>query len=405
MNLKNTTIEELFLEDEAAMEFFYNSPGRSELCVEKVSFGSKSTPQNETFLKLIERVQGGNVTQGKIKTLVLNRSNFFDFLEEANRTAQKEIHVEELLVTQKGKDSGPETKTSIKIAVSKKVCVRGNVRVLLFIELAPEISHFDICEIQKQCRSPRIDIPRINIQVTKNKINIKGSIYALQFLKKNITATEVCFFTTTEKETVKKTKITLAAGEMESILFRNQGLSVLLSLTNEKINTGYMAVMDTMCCFSDQEKEKIRGKEFVIRERLHMKNAGILFLELLGKTVFIPVIEIEVDRFTVNCGGFRKINEVHIETNALLEKISPGIKSAGYIKQKIGEIIAQKEPVVKAFSRYQKPLFEEDIEHEEQHEQGESREQPTTKSQWREEIGMDACRCWFSRYPTEFYED
>ncbi|OIR57065.1 MAG: uncharacterized protein A8A55_2180, partial [Amphiamblys sp. WSBS2006] len=109
MNLKNTTIEELFLVDEAAVEFFYNSTGRSELCVEKVSFGSKSNPQSETFLKLIERVQGGNVTQGKIKRVIFGKSSFFDFLEEANRTGQKEIHVEDLAVTQNGKDNGPKT--------------------------------------------------------------------------------------------------------------------------------------------------------------------------------------------------------------------------------------------------------------------------------------------------------
>ncbi|OIR56536.1 MAG: uncharacterized protein A8A55_2717, partial [Amphiamblys sp. WSBS2006] len=39
MNLKNTTIEELFLLDEAAVEFFYSSVGRLEFYVEKLSFG------------------------------------------------------------------------------------------------------------------------------------------------------------------------------------------------------------------------------------------------------------------------------------------------------------------------------------------------------------------------------
>ncbi|OIR57061.1 MAG: uncharacterized protein A8A55_2181 [Amphiamblys sp. WSBS2006] len=275
-------------------------------------------------------------------------------------------------------------------------------------------------------------MPKINIRMTKSKINMGESLYALQFLKKNITATEV-FFANKGKETVKNTKITLAAGEMESIFFRNQGLSVLSSITNEKINTGYMAVIDTAKCLSNEEKEEIRKKVFVIRERLHMRNTGILFMEFLGNTVFIPVIEIEVDCCTEDY-WFGKTTGVHIETNALLEKISPGIKGAGYIKQKIGEMITQKEPVVKAFSRYPKLVFEEDIEneekhelkeseekpiaecqdceefkedigHEEQTEQGETKEKPITKSQGRKEIGMDACRYWFSRYPTEFYED
>ncbi|OIR56907.1 MAG: uncharacterized protein A8A55_2341 [Amphiamblys sp. WSBS2006] len=166
-----------------------------------------------------------------------------------------------------------------------------------------------------------------------------------------------------------------------------------------------MAVIDTVDCFSKKEKEEIRGKEFVIRERLYMRNTRILFMELLGETVFIPVIEIEVDCFMENLGRLEKIAGVHVETNALLEKISPGIKSVWEMKQKIGGMIAQKEPVVKVFSRYQKLLFEEDIEHEEQPEPRGSKEKPIPKSQWREEIGMDACRYWFSRYPTEFYED
>ncbi|OIR55927.1 MAG: uncharacterized protein A8A55_3326, partial [Amphiamblys sp. WSBS2006] len=165
MNLKNTTIEELFLEDEAAVEFFYSSIGKAELCVEKVSFGSKSNPQSEEVLKLIERVHmGDNVAPKKIKMLVLGRSSFFDFLEEANRAGQKEIHIEDLAVTQNGKDNGPKTETSTRIVVSKRINIRGNTRVLLFIELGPEISHLNIGEIQKQCRSPRIDMPKINIR-------------------------------------------------------------------------------------------------------------------------------------------------------------------------------------------------------------------------------------------------
>ncbi|OIR56513.1 MAG: uncharacterized protein A8A55_2740 [Amphiamblys sp. WSBS2006] len=195
-----------------------------------------------------------------------------------------------------------------------------------------------------------------------------------------------------------------------------------------------MAVMDTVDCLSKEEKEEAKKKEFVIRERLYMKNTGIFFMELLKKTVFIPVIEIEIDCCTEDWGWFGKTTGIHVETNALLWKICLEIKDTGEIKQNIREMIAQKEPVVKAFSRYPKLLFKEDIEYEEQHElkeskeqpitkpqdceefkedieheeqyeQGESKEQPITKSQWREEIGMDACRYWFSRYPTEYYED
>ncbi|OIR58380.1 MAG: uncharacterized protein A8A55_0837 [Amphiamblys sp. WSBS2006] len=444
MDLKNTSIEELFLFDEAAVVFFYDSIGRSELCVEKLSFGSKSKPQSEKVLKLIERVHmGDNVTPRKIKRLVLGRGNFFDFLEEANRATQKEIHVEDLFVTQKGKDSGPKEGT--RIVVSKKINVKENACVLRFIELGPEISHLEVDEIQRLCRSPEINIPRINIQMTKNKIIIRESLYALQFLKKNITATEVCFFGNKRKNellntkkrpslSLLNTKITFAAEELESIWFRNQGLSVLSSITNKKIIVRHMKVMDTVDCFSNEEKEEARKKEFVIRERLYMRNTGILFMELLGNTVFIPVIEIEVDFYTEDWGRFEETIGVHIETNALLEKISPGIKDARKIKQNIGEMITQKESVVKAFSRYQKLLFEEDIEYEEQHELRESEEQPIAecqeyeeikedieyeeqpeprgskekpipKSQWRGEIGMDACRYWFSRHLTEFYED
>ncbi|OIR58365.1 MAG: uncharacterized protein A8A55_0836, partial [Amphiamblys sp. WSBS2006] len=185
MNLKNTTIEELFLTDEAALDFFCNSKGRSVFHVENLSFGSKSNPKNEKILKLIERVHGGeNVTPRKIKTLVLSMGNFFDFLEEANRAGQKEIHVEDLLVTQGGKDSGPKEGTNTKIIVSKKINIKGNPCVLRFIELGPEISHLDIDGIQRLCLSPQIDIPRINIQVTKNKIVIKENLHVLQFLKK-----------------------------------------------------------------------------------------------------------------------------------------------------------------------------------------------------------------------------
>ncbi|OIR55967.1 MAG: uncharacterized protein A8A55_3286, partial [Amphiamblys sp. WSBS2006] len=194
MNLKNTTIEELFLTDEAAIEFLYSSAGRSEPCVEKFSFGGKSTPNSESFLNLFERVQGGeSVAVRKIKRVIFGKSSFFDFLEEANRTGQKEIHLEELIVAQNGRESGPETgtSTSTKIVVSKSINIRGNPCVLRFIELGPEISHIDIASIQRQCRSPGIDIQRINIVLEENKIIIRGNQYGLRFLKKNITATDV----------------------------------------------------------------------------------------------------------------------------------------------------------------------------------------------------------------------
>ncbi|OIR56316.1 MAG: uncharacterized protein A8A55_2938 [Amphiamblys sp. WSBS2006] len=145
MDLKNTHIEELFLVDEAALCFFYDSIERPGLSVEKVSFGSKSNPQNEKFLKLIERVHGGETTApNKIKALVLNRNSFFSFLEEAKSIPQRKIQVEDLAVTQSGKTNGPQTETSTRIAVTKKIRIIGNICVLLFIELGSETSHFNI---------------------------------------------------------------------------------------------------------------------------------------------------------------------------------------------------------------------------------------------------------------------
>ncbi|OIR56023.1 MAG: uncharacterized protein A8A55_3231, partial [Amphiamblys sp. WSBS2006] len=302
------------------------------------------------FLKLIKPVhEGENVAPRKIKKLVFIKSSFFNFLEETRRIPQGKIHVEDLLVTQNGKESWPKTGTSTRIVVNKKIDIRGKVRVLQFIELGPELNHLDIDELKRQCLSPEIVIPRINIQLTKNKIIIREDIYVLQFLKKNITAAEVGFFTSKGRGS-KRTKLTLVAEKMESILFRSKGLSVLLGITNEKINTGYMAVMDTVGCFSDQEKEEAKKKEFVIREKLYMKNTGIFFMELLKKTVFIPVIEIEIDCCTEDWGWFEETTGIHVETNALLWKISSEIKDTGEIKQKIGEMITQKDPVVKSNS-------------------------------------------------------
>ncbi|OIR56062.1 MAG: uncharacterized protein A8A55_3191, partial [Amphiamblys sp. WSBS2006] len=330
---------------------------------------------------------GETTAPRKIKTLVFGKGSFFDFLKEASEIPKGKIHVDDLLVIQKGRESGPKTETSTRIVVSKKISIKGNARVLLFVELAPEISHLDICEIQRLCLSTIIDIPRINIVLKENKISIRESLYALQFLKKNIAATDVGFFENRGRE-YKNTKLTFVAEEMENILLKSKGLSVLSNITNKKINTGYMTVMDTVNCLSKKEKEKVKKKEFVIREKLYMRSAGIFFMELLGGTVFIPVIEIEIDCFTVNY-GFEETTGIYVGTNVLLEKISPGIKGAEEIKQKIGEMITQKEPVVKAFSKYKKLLFEEDIEYEEQNEQGESEEQSGAECQWFVEEGFN----------------
>ncbi|OIR55751.1 MAG: uncharacterized protein A8A55_3504, partial [Amphiamblys sp. WSBS2006] len=189
--------------DEAALKFFYDSMERCEFYVEKISLGNKLNPKSETFFKLIERVHGGEATAPrKIKKVTLTRNSFFDFLEEARRIPQRKIHVEDLLVAQSGKDTGPETETSTRIVVSKRITIIGNARVLLFIELGPELSHLDIGEIQRQCRSPRIYIPKIKIQLAENKITVKENFYVLQFLKKNITATDVSFFGTTGEKTL-----------------------------------------------------------------------------------------------------------------------------------------------------------------------------------------------------------
>ncbi|OIR56308.1 MAG: uncharacterized protein A8A55_2946, partial [Amphiamblys sp. WSBS2006] len=319
MDLKNTHIEELVLVDEAALGFFYDSIERSDLYVEKVSFGNKLNPKSEKFLKLIKRVQEGETpAPKKIKILVLSRNSFFGFLEEAGMISQRKIHVEDLAVTQNGKETGPETNT--RIVVSKKTNIKGNPRVLLFIEFGPEVSHLDIDGLQRQYLSPEIDIQKINIQLTKNKITVRGNLYVLQFFKKNITVTEVSFFASSGKKALESTEITLAAEEMESICFGGKGMSVLSSITNEKIEVRHMVVMD-ITWFSNEEEE-IKKKEFVVRERLYMRNTGIFFLELLGETVFISAIEIEVDRCMEYWGGFGKTNGIHIKTNALVGKIT-----------------------------------------------------------------------------------
>ncbi|OIR55756.1 MAG: uncharacterized protein A8A55_3497, partial [Amphiamblys sp. WSBS2006] len=123
-----------------------------------------------------------------------------------------------------------------RIVVSKKINIKGNPRVLMFIEFGPELSHLDIDELQKYYRSPEIAIPRISIQLTKNKILVKGNMHVLRFFKKNITATEVCFFVEKGKQALERTEITLVSRGMERIVFGEKGLSVLSIITNKKIN-------------------------------------------------------------------------------------------------------------------------------------------------------------------------
>ncbi|OIR57085.1 MAG: uncharacterized protein A8A55_2162 [Amphiamblys sp. WSBS2006] len=371
MNLENTHIEELVLVDETALVFFYDSMESSEFYVEKISLGNSLNPKNEKFLKLIKRVHGGETTAPKkIKKLALNRNGFFGFLEEARRILRRKIHVEELEVTQSGKDTGPETET--RIVVSKKISLIRNARVLLFIELGPKISHLDIDEIQRQCLSPEIEIPRISVILTKNRVIVKENLHVLQFLKKNITATEVSFFANKGKKELESTEITLVSGEMESIMFGGKGLSVLSCIANEKIDVRNMAVMDIV---GVSYREKTKKKKFVIRERLYMRNTGIFFFELLGNTVFIPVIEIEVDCYTKDLGRFEETTGINIKTNALVEKFNH------QIKQMMGEIVIQKKTVMKNEFGYQRLVFEEDSKHGEQNETGELEEQPITGCQ------------------------
>ncbi|OIR56639.1 MAG: uncharacterized protein A8A55_2613 [Amphiamblys sp. WSBS2006] len=119
--------------------------------------------------------------------------------------------------------------------------------------------------------------------------------------------------------------------------------------------------MDTMYCLSEEEKYEIKKKEFVIKETLYMESTGILFLELLGETVFIPVIKIEVDYWKEHWGGFKEAIGIHVETNALLENINQEIEGAWEIKQKIGEMVAPKETAVESEFGYPKVVFKEDF--------------------------------------------
>ncbi|OIR56703.1 MAG: uncharacterized protein A8A55_2549 [Amphiamblys sp. WSBS2006] len=377
IELKNTYIEELILVDESALVFFYDSIEKCEFYVEKVSFGNKLIPKSKKLLRLIERVHGGEETAPrKIKALVLNKNSFFVFLEEARRITKRKIHVEDLAVAQSGKDTGPETET--RIVVSKRIGIRENACVLLFIELGPEISHLNIDEIQRQCLSPEIVIPRIKFVLTKNKITVRENLHVLQFFNKNITATDVGFFADKGKKALGSTKITLVSGEMKRIVFGEKGLFVLSIIKNEKIDVRQMEIIDIMGVF-EKEEEEAKKKEFVIRERLYMRNTGILFLGFLGNTVFIPVIEIDVNRCIEHWGGFEETVGIHVGTNALVKNINQEIEGAGEIKQKIGEMVSQKETAVKNEFGYQKLVFEEDYKHGEQTETGKSEGKPITE--------------------------
>ncbi|OIR56692.1 MAG: uncharacterized protein A8A55_2557, partial [Amphiamblys sp. WSBS2006] len=208
------------------------------------------------------------------------------------------------------------------------------------------------------------------------KIIVKENLYVLQFLKKNITATEMGFFAKSRVKALENTEITLVSGEMKSIEFGEKGLSVLPSITNKKIDVRNMAVMDIAGVFEKEEKEKAKKKEFVIRERLYMRNTGIFFLECLGNTAFIPVVKIEINHFLKKWGRFGKITGIHVETNALV-----GNNNDPQIKQTIREMITQKKTVVKNETGYPKLVFEEDFRHGEQSEMGKSSEQPITNYQ------------------------
>ncbi|OIR58411.1 MAG: uncharacterized protein A8A55_0807 [Amphiamblys sp. WSBS2006] len=113
---------------------------------------------------------------------------------------------------------------------------------------------------------------------------------------------------------------------------------------------------------------KRRSKEEGIRDK-----GEAVYAKHIGNTVFIPVIKIEVDCCTENWGWFEEITGIHFKTDALAEN-----NIDHKIKQKIGEMITQKETVVKKEFGYQKLVFEEDSKHREQRETGESNEQPST---------------------------
>ncbi|OIR56609.1 MAG: uncharacterized protein A8A55_2643, partial [Amphiamblys sp. WSBS2006] len=97
-------------------------------------------------------------------------------------------------------------------------------------------------------------------------------------------------------------------------------------------------------------------------------------------------------RCTKDLGRFEETAGVYIETNALVENISPGIESAREMKQKIGEMIAQKETIMKTEVGYQKLVFEEDSKHGEQSETKESSEQLSIESQMFEVFEEDHSR-------------
>ncbi|OIR56349.1 MAG: uncharacterized protein A8A55_2905, partial [Amphiamblys sp. WSBS2006] len=107
-------------------------------------------------------------------------------------------------------------------------------------------------------------------------------------------------------------------------------------------------------------------------------------------------------------GGFEETVGTHVWTNALVENITPEIESAGEIKQKIGEMIKQKETVVEKEFGYQKIVFKEDPKHEEQSETGESSEKPSVEYKeicFEERSKRYSCCYDFSNYLYGNYED
>ncbi|OIR56125.1 MAG: uncharacterized protein A8A55_3129, partial [Amphiamblys sp. WSBS2006] len=297
VNLKNTHIEELFLVDEAAMEFFYNSMEKTTLKVDQFSFGFESYREDKTISRTLRWIyEQKKPTPRKIKCLSLKKDNLFGLLEEAKRINQREIHVEELSIknykrlteAQKKVAAQPET----KIFVNKRLELRGNVFVLLYIELSPELKHLKIDGMKENKRRYFNDDDTYMV-LTKSKTIIKNFWYPINTLKRNITATELVFFS--YNFSGRRTGITLAK-EMESICL--EGSMVFLShIANDKIDVRRMEIADILGRPSYPEEDEemmLKRKEFVIRERLYMRNAGIFFMLFLAKATFIPTIEIEM---------------------------------------------------------------------------------------------------------------
>ncbi|OIR58455.1 MAG: uncharacterized protein A8A55_0769 [Amphiamblys sp. WSBS2006] len=386
--LQRTRIEELFLSDIVAIRFFYESIEKTqELDIEKLSFGGFfcQKDRNASDIDRLLQQKDKNIlkiigwgckrnpkkTSPKIKKLLLEKTNFFCFLEEAAKTGEREIHVEELSVAQRGEASAPETDT--KIFVSKKLKIEGNIRVLLSIVLGPELNHLDFREVQRQCGWSRTKTPEINISLTKNKIFINETLYACKLLAKDITAATVGVFAGNGEDTLAGKRIKLGAEGLECICLRKGGLHFLLSIENEEIRARNMEVVNTKrTLFSEKEQEEVKKKKFVIGQRLYMRNSGVLFLLFLGEKNYIPEIEIEFDSYLQDWRclrkglGKRSLGENYVETNFFL-MVYAGPNMGG-IENLIEKIIRQKRIVLGTVSGHptlvfdQEPCLSEDIE-------------------------------------------